>query len=96
MSRIGLIALLALAFSGSGCAGFKALDKAAADMASQTPTCTQNPAIGADNYGGRTCRVSHTVWSSTTTTIEETGKAPVTIRTVTTPSGTTTELVPTP
>lgn len=96
MSRIGFIALLALALSGSGCAGFKALDKAAADMASQTPTCTQDPAIGADNYGGKTCRVSHTVWSSTTTTIEATGKAPVTIRTVTTPSGTTTELVPTP
>ncbi len=98
MSRIGLTALLALAFSGSGCAGFEALDKAAADMAGQTPTCTQDPAIGADNYGGKTCRVSHTIWSSTTTTttVEETGKAPVTIRTVTTPSGTTTELVPTP
>lgn len=95
MSRIGLTALLALAFSGSGCAGFKALDKAAADMARQTPTCTQDPAIGADNYGGKTCRVSHTVWSSTTT-VEETGKAPITIRTVTTPSGSTTELVPTP
>ena len=96
MSRIGFIAMLALAVSASGCAGLKALDNAAADMASQTPTCTQDPAIGADNYGSKTCRVSHTVWSSTTTTVEETGKATVTIRTVTTPSGTATEIVPTP
>lgn len=96
MSRIGFVALLALAVSGSGCAGFQALDRTAADMASQAPTCTQEPAIGADNHGGKTCRVSHTVWSSTTTTVEETGKAPVTTRTVTTPSGTTTEIAPTP
>ena len=96
MSRIGFIAMLALAVSASGCAGLKALDNAAADMASQTPTCTQDPAIGADNYGGKTCLVSHTVWSSTTTTVEQTGKAPATTRTVTTPSGTTTEIAPTP
>jgi len=96
MTRIGFVVLLALAVSGSGCAGFQALDQAAADMASQTPTCTQDPAIGADNYGGKTCRVSHTVWSSSTTTVEETGKAPIKTRTVTTPSGTTTEIVPTP
>ena len=96
MSRIGFVAVLTLAVSASGCAGFEALDQAAADMARQAPTCTQEPAIGADNYGGKTCRVSHTVWSSTTTTVEETSKAPVTTRTVTTPSGTTTEIVPTP
>lgn len=96
MTRIGVVVLLALAVSGSGCAGFQALDQAAADMASQTPTCTQDPAIGADNYGGKTCRVSHTVWSSSTTTVEETGKVPITTRTVTTLSGTTTEIVPTP
>jgi len=96
MSRIGFIALTALAVSGSGCTSLRALDQAATDLANQTPTCTQEPAVGVDNYGGKTCTITHTVRSSTTTTVEETGKEPVTTRTVTTPSGTTTEIVPTP
>lgn len=96
MSRIRFAAVLALAVSASGCAGFEALDQAAADMARQAPTCTQEPAIGADNYGTKSCSVTHTLRSSTTTTVQEPGKAPVTTRTVTTPSGTTTEIVPTP
>ena len=96
MSRIGFIALTALAVSGSGCTSLRALDHAATDLANQTPTCTQEPAVGVDNYGGKTCTITHTVRSSTTTTVEETGKEPVTTRTVTTPSGTTTEIVPTP
>jgi len=96
MSRIGFIALTALAVSGSGCTSLRALDQAATDLANQTPTCTQEPAVGIDNYGGKTCTITHTVRSSTTTTVEETGKEPVTTRTVTTPSGTTTEIVPTP
>lgn len=96
MSRIGFAAVLALLVPAGGCSSLRALDQAAADMASQTPTCTHEPAIGMDSYGGKTCRVSHTVWSSTTTTVEEPGKPPVTTRTVTTRSGTTTEVVPTP
>ncbi|EDX79433.1 MAG: hypothetical protein U1C74_21745 [Phenylobacterium sp.] len=96
MSRIRFIALTALAVSGSGCTSLRALDQAATDLANQTPTCTQEPAVGVDNYGGKTCTITHTVRSSTTTTVEETGKEPVTTRTVTTPSGTTTEIVPTP
>ncbi|MFN7111275.1 MAG: hypothetical protein ACK4M2_06520 [Brevundimonas sp.] len=98
MSRIGLAALVALTVSGSGCTSLQALDQAATDLSNQTPTCTHEPAVGIDNYGGKTCTVTHTVRSSTTTTttVEETGKAPVTTRTVTTPSGTTTEIVPTP
>ncbi|MFN6981353.1 MAG: hypothetical protein ACK4NU_05435 [Brevundimonas sp.] len=100
MSRIGFAALTALAVSGSGCTSLQALDQAATDLANQTPTCTHEPAVGIDNYGGKTCTITHTVRSSTTTTttttVEETGKAPVTTRTVTTPSGTTTEIVPTP
>ena len=96
MSRIGFIALTALAVSGSGCTSLRALDQAATDLANQTPTCTQEPAVGVDNYGGKTCTITHTVRSSTTTTVEETGKEPVTTLTVTTPSGTTTEIVPTP
>lgn len=96
MSRIRFIALTALAVSGSGCTSLRALDQAATDLANQTPTCTQEPAVGIDNYGGKTCTITHTVRSSTTTTVEETGKEPVTTRTVTTPSGTTTEIVPTP
>ena len=96
MSRIRFIALTALAVSGSGCTSLRALDQAATDLANQTPTCTQEPAVGVDNYGGKTCTITHTVRSSTTTTVEETGKEPVTTSTVTTPSGTTTEIVPTP
>jgi hypothetical protein len=92
MSRIRFIALTALAV----CTSLRALDQAATDLANQTPTCTQEPAVGVDNYGGKTCTITHTVRSSTTTTVEETGKEPVTTRTVTTPSGTTTEIVPTP
>jgi hypothetical protein len=98
MSRIRFAALAALAISGSGCTSLRALDQAATDLANQTPTCTQEPAVGIDNHGSKTCTVTHTVWTSTTTTttVEETGKEPVTTRTVTTPSGTTTEIVPTP
>ncbi|MFN7127848.1 MAG: hypothetical protein ACK4OJ_02180 [Brevundimonas sp.] len=91
-----IFAVLTLAASTGGCSGFHALDQAASDLASQQPTCVQDPAIGIDSYGGRTCRISHTVWSSTTTTVEEPGEKPVTTRTITTPSGTTTEVVPTP
>ena len=88
--------MMALAVSSSGCAGLQAIDQAAAEMSRQTPTCTPTPAIGADNHGGVRCSVTHVVRSSTTTTVQEPGNAPVTIRTVTTPSGTTTEIVPTP
>lgn len=88
--------MITFAVSSSGCAGLQAIDQAAADMARQTPTCTPAPAIGADNHGGVHCSVTHVVRSSTTTTVQEPGKAPVTTRIVTTPSGTTTEIVPTP
>ena len=57
MSRIRFIALTALAVSGSGCTSLRALDQAATDLANQTPTCTQEPAVGVDNYGGKTCTV---------------------------------------
>jgi hypothetical protein len=96
MSRIGVLAILVLGVPAGGCASFRALDQAAGDLASQAPPCTQQPAIGANNYGAKSCSVTFTLRSSTTTTVQEPGKAPVTTRTVTTPSGTTTEVVPTP
>ncbi|WP_395944514.1 hypothetical protein [Brevundimonas sp.] len=101
MSRIGFAGLLTLAVSATGCASLQRFDQAAADLAARSEaTCTPEPALGLTDFTGPSCRVSQTFYSKTvtTTTVEEAGQAPVTTRTatVTTPSGTRTEVVPTP
>lgn len=93
MRAILLAGLSTISALLAGCSGLRALDQAAADMAQQTPACTHRPTIGVDDYGGKTCSVSHTIWSTTTTTVQEQGKPAVTTRTTTTRNGTTTEVL---